>query len=82
MLFAFRNDIRRNMNRQTKNDLLIESVDFSNIQQQFIDEDEINENDPELQKLIALIPESEEDLDEKELDDLVESFTDAMGGQF
>lgn len=82
MLFALRNDIQRNMNRQTKNDLLIESVDFSNIQQQFIDEDEINENDPELQKLIALIPESEEDLDEKELDDLVESFTDAMGGQF
>ena len=46
MLNLLRSDIEKSMQRETSNDLLIESVDYEFIRTQFVDDDDVDENDP------------------------------------
>lgn len=77
MLNLLRSDIEKSMQRETSNDLLIESVDYEFIRTQFVDDDDVDENDPEIQKLLSIIPDGdeddEEDVNPEELLDIVES---------
>ena len=78
MLNLLRSDIEKSMQRETSNDLLIESVDYEFIRTQFVDDDDVDENDPEIQKLLSIIPDGDDDDDEEdvnteELLDIVES---------
>lgn len=77
MLNLLRSDIEKSMQRETSNDLLIESVDYEFIRTQFVDDDNVDENDPEIQKLLSIIPDGddddEEDVNTEELLDIVES---------
>lgn len=74
MLNLLRADIIKENNNKAFGDLLMESIDTMEIRDAFIG-DEIEENDPELKKLIDEIPESDddEDVSEEELAQLTES---------
>ena len=74
MLNLLRADIIKENNNKAFGDLLMESIDTMEIRDAFI-ADEIEENDPELKKLIDEIPESDddEDVSEEELAQLTES---------
>lgn len=75
MLNLLRADIARENANTSFADLLSESLNSMEIRQLFVDEDEVDEKDPELARLIDEIPESSEDDDEVEsIDELIESF--------
>ena len=75
MLNLLRADIARENANTSFADLLSESLNTMEIRQLFVDEDEVDEKDPELARLIDEIPESSEDDDEVEsIDELIESF--------
>lgn len=71
MLNLLRADITKENATKTFGDLMMESINTMDIRDAFM-EDDVDENDPELEKLIDGIPESD-DVSEDELDELTES---------
>lgn len=74
MLNLLRADIARENANTSFADLLSESLNTMEIRQLFVDEDEVDEKDPELARLIDEIPESSEDDEVESIDELIESF--------
>lgn len=73
MLSGLKRDIARESAMVDENDAILESVATMDIRNTFVDPDEVDENDPELQRLIDEIPESDEDISEEDVDQLTES---------
>lgn len=71
MLNLLRADITKENTTKTFGDLMMESINTMDIRDAFM-EDDVDENDPELEKLIDGIPESD-DVSEDDLDELTES---------
>lgn len=71
MLNLLRADITKENTTKTFSDLMMESINTMDIRDAFM-EDDVDENDPELEKLIDGIPESD-DVSEDDLDELTES---------
>ena len=76
MLNLLRADIARENANTSFADLLSESLNTMEIRQLFVDDDEVDEKDPELARLIDEIPESSEEEDDEveSIDELIESF--------
>lgn len=73
MLSGLKRDIARESAMVDENDAILESVATMDIRNTFVDPDEVDENDPELQRLIDEIPESDEEISEEDVDQLTES---------